>query len=205
MSIQSKVVKSLDFDEINFVTIDGFPNYKINPDGVVKNVKTGRVLTPRICNGYAIVDLYNNGLRKTTSIHKLVANAFLYKTDDGVVVDHINNDRTDNTIENLRYASYNSNNRNKLSSRGVAYKFINVLPSDSLHITIMKGIDVSDIGLYYSKSAEDFYLRVAEDKYRVMYKECTGKTYRIKFRFNEKMTCYSILQLKREYSDYFKE
>lgn len=205
MSIHSKVVKTLDFDEINFVTIDGFPNYKINPDGVVKNVKTGRVLTPRISNGYAIVDLYNNGLRKTTTIHKLVANAFLHKTDDGVVVDHINNDRTDNTIENLRYASYNSNNRNKLSNCGVVYKFISVLPSDSLHITIMKDIDVSDIGLYYSKSTEDFYLRVAEDKYRVMYKECTGKSYRIKFRFNEKMVCYSILQLKREYSEYFKE
>lgn len=205
MSIQSKVVKTLDFDEINFVAIDGFPNYKINPDGVVKNVKTGRVLNPRISNGYAIVDLYNNGFRKTTTIHKLVANAFLHKTDDAKVVDHMNNDRTDNTIENLRYASYNSNNRNKLSSRGVVYKFVSVLPSDSLHITIMKNMDVSAIGLYYSKSTDEFYLRVAEDKYRVMCKEYVGRTYRIKFRFNEKMICYSHLQLKREYNDYFNE
>jgi hypothetical protein len=67
-------------------------------------------------NGYLQVSLQKNSIRKTFKIHKLVAICFLNHTPDGtnkIVVDHINEIKTDNNLENLRLVS----NRENLSNQ----------------------------------------------------------------------------------------
>ena len=95
-------------------SVSEYENYQVSNIGRVRNVSTSRILKPDIRDGYYQVKLYQNKITKTHKIHKLVANEFLIKpdTDDKLIIDHINRNRTDNQITNLRWASYAQNNWN---------------------------------------------------------------------------------------------
>lgn len=204
MCIISKPIKTIDFDEMFFVTINGYTNYKVNPDGTVKNIKTNKELKPVLNkNGYYYVMLYKNGIRENKRVNILVANAFLSNLDKLPDVDHINNVRTDNRIENLRFVSKNENNRNKLKHAGVIYKYVNELPANSLHITFIKNNDITDVGLFFNKQTEEFYIKMTDNKYKIMYKNPHRKSYFIRFRFNNKQIHYSLSQLRKDYPEYF--
>lgn len=60
------------------------------------------------------------GYTKSYSIHRLVAQAFIPNTDNKPTVDHINRDRLDNRVENLRWATYGEQQYNKTISTGQA-------------------------------------------------------------------------------------
>ena len=80
-------------------------------------------------NGYLSVALCKDGICKTYQVHQLVAVAFLGHTLCGykLVVNHVNHNKQDNTVENLEITTQRSNsNRKHLSSSS---KYIGV----SLH------------------------------------------------------------------------
>ena len=57
--------------------------------------------------GYQVVRLHN-GKGKTFKVHKLVANAFL-GTPDGLEVNHIDGDKSNNRVSNLEYCTRGEN------------------------------------------------------------------------------------------------
>lgn len=67
------------------------------------------MLKPDIRHGYYYVDLSKNGEGRKFYIHKLVASAFIENINNKKVVDHKNNNRLDNNISNLRYATTQEN------------------------------------------------------------------------------------------------
>lgn len=74
--------------------------------GVIKELKT--------ClrkSGYLVVCLGKNGKNKLYKVHQLIAMTFLQHVPDGMnsVIDHINGDKLDNRIENLRIVSQKEN------------------------------------------------------------------------------------------------
>ena len=108
--------------EETFRIIKGFENYSVSNLGNIKNNKTGRILKPTInFHGYYQVSLCQDGNTYTKKIHKLVAEYFIPNLYNKKCVDHIDNNKLDNNVNNLRWATNHENNMNqKLSSRNTS-------------------------------------------------------------------------------------
>ncbi len=93
--------------------ITRFPNYEASNYGEIRNIKTKEVIT-QICNnkGYPTVILRKDKSSTHVSVHVLIASTFLKRNSDKDVIGHINRDKTDNRISNLRYCTSRDNNIN---------------------------------------------------------------------------------------------
>lgn len=70
--------------------------------GFFKQIRE-RILRQTNLKGYLKVSLCKDGKAKTHSVHSLVAGSFLnHTTSIYIVIDHINNNRKDNRLENLQ-------------------------------------------------------------------------------------------------------
>lgn len=98
--------------------IKDYPNYMISNQGNVKSLKYGKEkkLNPtKDKYGYLRINLCKDGKYKMYSVHRLVANAFISNTDNKPCIDHINTDKTDNRIENLRWVTNKENSNNPIT------------------------------------------------------------------------------------------
>ena len=101
-----------------FRDITGYEGlYQISNLGNVKSLKFSSSGKERILkqskssNGYYKVALSNNGIAKTSKVHKLVAVAFLNHIPDGnkIVVDHRDCNKLNNNLNNLQLISHRLN------------------------------------------------------------------------------------------------
>lgn len=84
-------------------------DYSISSFGRVRNNRTGRILKGNSNTfGYLQVDLYKEGKPKRFCIHQLVAHYFL-GDQIGKEINHINENKLDNRVENLEYISHKEN------------------------------------------------------------------------------------------------
>lgn len=94
--------------------ITGFDNYLIYPDGKVFSKKRKKYLTAYDDGfGYLCVSLNSNKKRLTPKIHRLVGKHYIPNPENKPQLDHINRDKTDNRVENLRWVSVVENAQNK--------------------------------------------------------------------------------------------
>lgn len=87
--------------------------YECSNFGRVRSVRTQHILKFSFTSyGYHQVTLSKNGVTKTHTVHRLVAEAFIPNHLNLPCVDHINGVKTDNRVENLRWVSYAGNYHN---------------------------------------------------------------------------------------------
>ena len=86
--------------------------YAVTSCGKVWSYKYKKFLTP-IANskGYLRVRLFKDGKGKNYRIHRLVAEAYIPNPDNLPDVDHIDNDKTHNYLNNLQWITHKDNVR----------------------------------------------------------------------------------------------
>ena len=92
--------------------INGYENYELFRDGSVYSHLTKRILKQNYSKGYKYYIFVNNKKNKVHKVHRLVAEYFIPNPDKLPIVDHINQIRDDNRLENLRWASHSDNTLN---------------------------------------------------------------------------------------------
>jgi len=103
--------------------------YQISNLGRVKSLKFGReriIMAYANGRGYLLVGLLKEGLKGTRAIHQLVAESFLEHTPCGhkVVVDHIDNNKLNNNVENLQLITQRDNSSK--DKKGYSSKYVGV-------------------------------------------------------------------------------
>ena len=107
--------------------IEGYEGlYQISNKGLVKSLKWGkeRILRPGIDGyGYMFVCLCNDNVMKYFKLHRLVAIAFIQNPDNKPQVNHKDENKLNNCVENLEWMTYidncNYGSRNKRLSRKI--------------------------------------------------------------------------------------
>ena len=98
--------------------ISGYDNYEISSHGRVRNNKTRQIMKSQIeSNGYVRITFRHDGAKKTHRVHILVADAFLQKQNEDTDVDHLDHNRSNNLVNNLRWVTHSQNMRNKSRQR----------------------------------------------------------------------------------------
>lgn len=85
--------------------------YKVSNLGNVKSLRIGKILIPSINRGYKRITLCKNGNRKNKVIHRIVAEAFLDNHKSLTCVNHKDENKLNNCVENLEWCDikYNTN------------------------------------------------------------------------------------------------
>lgn len=103
--------------------IPNFSNYEIYPkDGLVWSLKTNKFVGAKNLDGYYQCRLFgDDGTEWFALVHRVVYTACYGEIPEGMQVNHINEIKTDNRIDNLNLMSSKENcnwgNRNKILSR----------------------------------------------------------------------------------------
>ena len=95
------------------MNIIDYPNYTIDRDGIVKNKTTGKILkNPVNLVGYKVVPLYNDEGKKLFTIHRLLGLHYIPNPENKPCIDHIDRNRLNNDLSNLRWATHSENSIN---------------------------------------------------------------------------------------------
>lgn len=75
----------------------------------------GKMVSVSYCGRYGRIGLRKNGERISYSLHRLVAEAFIPNDNNLPQIDHINNNRKDNRVDNLRWVTAKQNLNNPIT------------------------------------------------------------------------------------------
>lgn len=103
--------------------------YQVSNLGRVKRVTTGRILKGgKDKYGYLIVNLYKYSVGSIKTIHRLVAEAFIPNPENKPQVNHVDENKTNNSLDNLEWmtAKENTNHgtRNERSGKSQSIPII---------------------------------------------------------------------------------
>ena len=126
-----------------FVPIRGFENYLISNQGRVWNSKTKRFVgNVNRGTGYKQVSLHNNGTQQTFKIHRLVMLHFgPPQTEDKREIDHIDRDKQNNRIENLRWCDRSENQKNRGKFKQQGNEYLEELPETAIEVVEYNGFE----------------------------------------------------------------
>lgn len=89
--------------------VKGFQVYAISDTGVLKNIRTGRLLKTAKNHDYIKYRLCKDGKMYAITAHRLVATAFIPNPENKAQINHKNGIKTDNRVENLEWVTPSEN------------------------------------------------------------------------------------------------
>ena len=94
----------------------GVKQYMISNFGRVKGITGEKLMKPQcVGDGHFQVCILNDGVKKNWYVHRLVGLFFLETPDseDKILIDHIDRNKANNNVINLRWVSYSGNCLNR--------------------------------------------------------------------------------------------
>ena len=164
-------------------TIEGYEGlYEVNSLGEVRSLDrsvlgvdgamysfVGKIKSQsKNCNtGYLYICLYKNNVGKTSSVHRLVAQAFIDNPNSLPMVNHIDGDKTNNTFANLEWCNASENQLHAIKT-GLRTITRAISDDDLLELVyrVIQGerlIDISKGSTYCLSSLSTGLVRVAKD------------------------------------------
>lgn len=147
-----------------FIAVPSYENlYSVNEQSLIWSHRSGKCLTQTNLGGYLAVRLYRDGLATDWMVHRIMALAFLGfkivpqengKRGNQPIVDHIDRNKNNNVLSNLRMCTYSQNRawgkkqKTKSNLRGVYPK-----PSGRFQVMIRVNDKLRSIG-YFSDPIE---------------------------------------------------
>jgi hypothetical protein len=120
--------------------VRSFDNIRVSKNGSQKLYK-GKILKGVVNSvGYLCYDLFNNGIRKNTKAHFLVASEFISERPLKMVINHKDGDKINNHFSNLEWISQKEN----------------CIHAFKKGLIIRKGFDIIDLntGIFYVSIGE---------------------------------------------------
>jgi hypothetical protein len=109
-------------DLTEFEAIKNYPKYLINKQGQIYSIQYKKLLTQQIMDGYYYLNLTNDTGKHKCRIHRLLALQYIPTDDITLEIDHIDRNRGNNNLDNLRWVNHYDNNINKEEAKGCIYQ-----------------------------------------------------------------------------------
>jgi hypothetical protein len=111
--VEPKKIILLDCEIVKNLNIEEYKeNYLISNFGRCFSIKTGKEISQSDISGYKKVNLYNNRINKQYHIHYLVYISFNDDYINTKVIDHIDGNKLNNNLNNLRLITQSDNVKN---------------------------------------------------------------------------------------------
>ena len=163
-------------DDDTFVTLNDYPMYEIDSQYPYQIINKRNGLPVRENNGkdgYIRIRLCGENELK----HRVIAKQFLPNPEGLPCVDHKNHNRSDNRIENLRFVTSRENARNRASSNGIEYEFVDELEENAFQIKFVNGYEFKG---YWLAGNEILYFD--GQRYRVVIMHARGAQWVVRMR-----------------------
>lgn len=128
--------------------VENFPNYMISNKGGFKNIKTKKNIKPHVSNtGYYVCSMSDKGKVSSSNIHTLVAKAFLENPNPSLYteVHHIDGDKLNNNVDNLKWVTRAENLGKAKSEFQVLRTYLLNSLQILLHDANEKGLDLHKV------------------------------------------------------------
>lgn len=115
-----KEIISLDDNFVKLGQIKGvdFNNYGINKKAQIYSYHTNKIMKSFQLGGYESINLMVNGKQYNLKVHRLLTHVFGNETyDSKLVVNHIDEDKLNNDLENLEYITHKQNSKHSRAKK----------------------------------------------------------------------------------------
>ena len=116
-----------------YKTIKGFENYEISNTGKIREKVNDRILDTFMNKGYTTIGLRIDGKRYIKEVHRLVAQTFILEFNNKSFVYHIDGNKNNNVVSNLKVSN------NKLKSKNKEKTEVNLMDFEKLELKRGKG------------------------------------------------------------------
>ncbi len=152
-------------------TLKANDNYEINsaePHSIRKK-STGRIIKETLLKKLGYVRCVLN--QKDYYKHRLLANQYLdFDLNDKTrEIDHIDNNRSNNSLSNLRIVSRSENMFNKGKNKGIVYEFVDDIPTDAIVVNEYSKWKFEDV--YFHEDVFYFFNGIRYRKLHILEKK----------------------------------
>ena len=134
------------------------------PPHRIRRKRDGLILktTPHKRSGYVIVTL--NG--EKYYYHRIIAKHFIPNPDDLPEVDHIDRDKANNSLENLRWVNRTENNSNRSKYTLQKREYMDHAPNDIIEIRTLNDFEYPENKYFFCGENDRVVMRVNEHKWQ---------------------------------------